>query len=31
MESGKCVDLHVCGKASFQEDMKGHSVVTVVL
>jgi len=26
MGSGKCVDLHVCGNASFQEDMKGHSV-----
>ena len=26
MESGKCVDLHVCGKLSLQEDMKGHSV-----
>ena len=26
MESGKCVDLHVCGKLSLQEDMKGYSV-----
>ena len=26
IESGKCLDLHVCGKASDQKDVEGHSV-----
>jgi len=30
MESGKSLHLHVCGNASLQEDMKGHSVVPAV-